>query len=56
MHAETFFEMPIPVPSYDEQQTIGLFFEQLDTTINLHQRELNSLKNLKKSLLQQMFV
>lgn len=56
IHAETFFEMPIPVPSYDEQQTIGLFFEQLDTTINLHQRELNSLKNLKKSLLQQMFV
>ncbi|PPQ48923.1 restriction endonuclease subunit S [Paenibacillus peoriae] len=56
IHAETFFEMPIPVPSYDEQQTIGLFFEQLDTTINLHQRELNSHKNLKKSLLQQMFI
>ncbi|MFT4399415.1 restriction endonuclease subunit S [Bacillus sp. SW14] len=56
IHAETFFEMPIPVPSYDEQQTIGLFFEQLDTTITLHQRELISLKNLKKSLLKQMFI
>lgn len=56
IHAETFFEMPIPVPSYDEQQTIGLFFEQLDTIINLHQRELNSHENLKKSLLQQMFI
>lgn len=56
IHAETFFEMPIPVPSYDEQQTIGLFFEQLDTTITLHQRELISLENLKKSLLKQMFI
>lgn len=56
IHAETFFEMPISVPSYDEQQTIGLFFEQLDTTITLHQRELISLENLKKSLLKQMFI
>lgn len=56
IHAETFFEMPIPVPSYDEQQTIGLFFEQLDTTITLQQGELNSLKKLKKSMLQQMFI
>lgn len=56
IHAETFFEMPIPVPSYAEQKKIGLFFEQLDTTITLLQREFNLLKNLKKSLLQQMFV
>ncbi|MGM0950174.1 MAG: restriction endonuclease subunit S [Bacillota bacterium] len=40
----------------DEQFKIGSFFKNLDNLITLHQRELNSLKNLKKSLLQQMFV
>ncbi|WP_236832210.1 restriction endonuclease subunit S [Bacillus pumilus] len=56
IHVETFFRMPIPIPSYEEQQKIGSFFKQLDDTITLHQRELNSLENLKKSLLQQMFI
>ncbi|WP_010199914.1 restriction endonuclease subunit S [Bacillus sp. m3-13] len=42
--------------SKDEQIKIGNFFKQLDDMITLHQRELHSLKNLKKSLLQQMFV
>ncbi|EEK74636.1 hypothetical protein bcere0007_8480 [Bacillus mycoides] len=51
-----FREMPIPIPSINEQTQIGNFFKQLDNLITLHQRELNSLKNLKKSLLQQMFV
>jgi type I restriction enzyme, S subunit len=40
----------------DEQRKISSFFNQLDNLINLHQCDLNSLKNLKKSLLQQMFV
>ncbi|WP_272511090.1 restriction endonuclease subunit S [Bacillus altitudinis] len=44
------------VPECDEQAQIGHFFSQLDNLITLHQRELNSLKNLKKSLLQQMFI
>ncbi|MGG1696254.1 restriction endonuclease subunit S [Bacillus zhangzhouensis] len=56
IHVETFFRMPIPIPSYEEQQKIGSFFKQLDDTITLHQHELNSLKDLKKSLLQKMFV
>ncbi|MCR8964239.1 restriction endonuclease subunit S [Brevibacillus halotolerans] len=42
--------------SKDEQLKIGKFFEQLDNTIDLCHRELNSLEKLKKSLLQQMFV
>lgn len=41
---------------YEEQRKIGSFFKQLDDTIALHQRELDSLKEMKKSLLQQMFV
>ncbi|HBU90041.1 restriction endonuclease subunit S [Bacillus pumilus] len=40
----------------EEQAKIGSFFENIDNLITLHQRELNSLKNLKKSLLQQMFI
>ncbi|MBT1163894.1 restriction endonuclease subunit S [Bifidobacterium felsineum] len=39
-----------------EQQTIGSFFSRLDSLITLHQRKLELLKNIKKSLLEQMFV
>lgn len=43
------------VPSYEEQQKIGSFFQQLDETIALHQRKLDLLKEQKKSYLQKMF-
>lgn len=46
----------IYVPKKDEQKKIGNFFKMLDSLITLHQRELESLKTLKKNLLQQMFV
>ncbi|MBG9816424.1 hypothetical protein ABE58_05175 [Bacillus safensis] len=46
----------VDIPKYEEQKKIGNFFRQLDDTITLHQRELNSIKDLKKSLLQQMFI
>jgi type I restriction enzyme, S subunit len=49
-------EMEVPIPSLDEQKSVGGFFRNLDHLITLHQREVNSLKNLKKSLLQQMFI
>lgn len=39
-----------------EQQKIGSFFKHLDELITLHQRELELLKTLKKTMLQQMFV
>lgn len=39
-----------------EQRKISNFFAQLDNTITLHQRNLNVLKEMKKSLLRQMFV
>ena len=50
-----FVEMPIPYPTMDEQQKIGLFFKQLDDTIALHQRKLDLLKEQKKGFLQKMF-
>ncbi|WP_217937623.1 restriction endonuclease subunit S [Ligilactobacillus murinus] len=46
----------IKIPKSTEQQKIGDFFKHLDELITLHQRELESLKTLKKNLLQQMFV
>lgn len=42
-------------PNIDEQNCISAFFKKLDDTITLHQRELDSLKEMKKSLLQKMF-
>src|SRR5699024_5458343 len=38
-----------------EQQKIGSFFKQLDSTIALHQRKLEKLQELKKGYLQKMF-
>ena len=46
----------IMLPIEAEQTKIGQFFQTIDNLITLHQRELDILKNLKKSLLQQMFV
>ena len=43
-------------PSTKEQQEIGAFFQQLDNLITLHQRELEKLQNIKKSMLEKMFV
>lgn len=39
-----------------EQLKIGSFFYCLESIITLHQRKLEELKNMKKTLLQQMFV
>ncbi|MED2787610.1 restriction endonuclease subunit S [Bacillus thuringiensis] len=50
-----FCDMPIPIPSIEEQIKIGNFFEQLDDTIALHQQELTTLKQTKKGFLQKMF-
>lgn len=40
----------------DEEEHIGAFFKQLDHLITLHQRELEKLQNIKKALLEKMFV
>ena len=52
-----FFETNLTMPKdYAEQQQIGSFFQQLDYLITLHQRELEKLQNIKKSMLEKMFV
>ena len=42
--------------SVDEETKIGDFLQQFDTLIALHQRKLEKLKQLKKFLLQNMFI
>ncbi len=49
-------KMSIPVPSKKEQEQIVYFFDNLDKLITLHQRKVEKYKELKKGLLQQMFV
>ncbi|WP_323680633.1 restriction endonuclease subunit S [Listeria seeligeri] len=43
-------------PPFEEQQKIGIFFKQLDDVIVFYQNKLNTLNNLKKSFLQNMFI
>lgn len=46
----------IPYTAYAEQKSIGDFLTALDNLITLHQRELEKLQNIKKSMLEKMFV
>mgnify|MGYP004504814357 CR=1 FL=1 len=48
------FDIPLPNSS-DEQRQIGTYFRTLDHLITLHQRKLETLKKLKKAMLQKMF-
>ena len=48
-------EFAVPV-SLEEQEKIGEYFSSLDHLITLHQRKVETLKNLKKYMLQNMFV
>ena len=46
----------IAIPSEEEQKKIGSFFRQLDNLITLHQRKLDKLRQIKRSMLEKMFV
>ena len=46
----------VTIPSITEQRVLGAYLEQLDNLITLHQRELEKLQNIKKSMLEKMFV
>lgn len=51
-----YYECIVPVPSIAEQDKIGSFIKRMNNLITLHQRKLEQLKNVKKALLQNMFV
>lgn len=52
----TFFEMPIALPSLEEQEKIATFFSKLDGKIQLEQQKLEALHQQKKGFMQQMFI
>ena len=56
LYYEKLLEIPVSFPIIEEQKKIASFFENLDTLITLHQRKLETLQKMKKSLLQKMFV
>ena len=49
-------DFPVVLPQKDEQAKIGEYFLGIDNLITLHQRELEKLQNIKKSMLEKMFV
>ena len=49
-------DFPVQMPESAEQQKIGAYFSRLDHLITLHQRKLEKLQNIKKSMLEKMFV
>ena len=51
-----FSKIEFMIPSGEEQQKIGEYFQSLDHLITLHQRKLEKLQNIKKSMLEKMFV
>ncbi|NLH35318.1 MAG: restriction endonuclease subunit S [Lactococcus chungangensis] len=50
-----FGHFEVILPKREEQTKIGKFFQHLDNLITVNERELNKLKNLKKSYLEKMF-
>ncbi|KAB5713351.1 restriction endonuclease subunit S [Bifidobacterium adolescentis] len=54
--AENALKGVVTFPSREEQVIISEFFDRLDSLITLHQRKLELLRNIKKSMLDEMFV
>ena len=53
---DEFLKSSVLVPSIEEQTRIGSILKNIDNLITLHQRELEKLQNIKKSMLEKMFV
>ena len=55
LYNDNILNTAITLPSVEEQQKIGAYFENLDNLITLHQRKYDKLTNVKKSMLEKMF-
>lgn len=52
-----FFETKLKIPQdIEEQKKIGKYFEELERLITLHQKKCDELQNIKKFMLQNMFI
>ena len=49
-------DFPVVLPQKAEQEKIGEYFLELDHLITLYQRKLEKLQNIKKSMLEKMFI
>ena len=49
-------KIPIYITSKEEQKKIGKYFSHLDNLITLHQQKCDELRNIKKFMLQNMFI
>jgi len=56
INAKEYSELSFKFPSFDEQQKIGAYFENLDHLIYQSQTKINKYKSIKQALLQKMFV
>jgi len=46
----------VAIPSNEEQQEIGIYFQKLDSLINQHHQQITKLNNIKQACLSKMFV
>ncbi|MHC5268904.1 restriction endonuclease subunit S [Enterococcus sp. LJL98] len=53
---EMLSELNLSIPEIEEQIKIGNFFQQLDETLTLQEKKLESMKEMKKNFLQKLFV
>ena len=56
LNANIMMGIDLTVPSFNEQVELGRLFYEIDNLITLHQRKLEKLNNIKKSMLDKMFV
>ena len=56
LNAEVLMSIDLTLPNKEEQKHIAIFFFCFYSLITLHQRKCEKLKNLKKSLLERMFI
>ena len=56
LNAEVLMKIDLTLPKKQEQIKISSLFDSLDFLITLHQRKCETLRNMKKSLLERMFI
>ena len=56
LYYEKLKDIDVAFPKIEEQEKISQFFYKIDNLITLHQHKLEKLKNMKKSLLNKMFI
>lgn len=50
-------QLNVKIPTnIEEQKNIGVFLTRIDSLITLHQRKIDKIKNMKKVMLDQMFI